>query len=64
MLLHAAAHSAAACWCACPLASLRAGDTVTHLPCKHCFHKDCIGQWLGTYSKHCPVCKAEVTAAT
>lgn len=36
------------------------GDTLATLPCKHCFHSGCVGQWLSAYSKKCPVCKAEV----
>ena len=29
------------------------------LPCKHCFHPDCITQWLENH-KECPYCKTEV----
>lgn len=36
------------------------GDTLIQLPCSHCYHEDCISQWLSGYSKRCPVCKAEV----
>ena len=29
------------------------------LPCKHCFHPECITQWLEN-QKTCPYCKTEV----
>ena len=29
----------------------------TTLPCGHHFHQACATEWLGTYSKLCPVCK-------
>jgi len=31
------------------------------LPCKHCEHDECLGQWL-KMSKCCPLCNAEVPA--
>jgi hypothetical protein len=37
------------------------GDTQVTLPCRHVYHEDCIVQWLGRYSKLCPVCKTEVS---
>ncbi|KAF9626577.1 hypothetical protein IFM89_036092 [Coptis chinensis] len=32
------------------------GSEVTSLPCKHVFHGECIGSWLGT-SHLCPICR-------
>ncbi|GAX84928.1 hypothetical protein CEUSTIGMA_g12349.t1 [Chlamydomonas eustigma] len=37
-----------------------AGDKIAHLPCSHTYHHACVAQWLGSYSKKCPVCKGEV----
>lgn len=36
------------------------GDRLTHLPCRHAFHRDCVEKWLDSYSRHCPVCKETV----
>ena len=37
-----------------------AEETVTQLPCQHCFHGTCIAEWLDA-SKMCPVCMVEVS---
>jgi hypothetical protein len=37
-----------------------AGDEVTHLPCMHGFHAECVTDWLGRKTE-CPVCGSEVT---
>lgn len=36
------------------------GDEVTHLPCRHAYHKGCVEKWLESYSRSCPVCKENV----
>mmetsp|Transcript_21787 Transcript_21787/g.35229 ORF Transcript_21787/g.35229 Transcript_21787/m.35229 type:complete len:219 (+) Transcript_21787:174-830(+) len=35
------------------------GDKVTHLPCGHTFHRECIIQWL-KQKNSCPLCRAKV----
>ncbi|KAL0051533.1 hypothetical protein WJX82_009446 [Trebouxia sp. C0006] len=35
-------------------------DEVCVLECNHCYHTDCIAQWL-RHSKVCPICHKEVT---
>jgi hypothetical protein len=37
-----------------------AGDEVTHLPCMHGFHADCVTDWLSRKTE-CPVCGSQVT---
>ncbi|KAK3245250.1 hypothetical protein CYMTET_45174, partial [Cymbomonas tetramitiformis] len=35
------------------------GERLNQLPCEHCYHKDCIQQWL-QLNKQCPICSKEV----
>ncbi|KAK9814583.1 hypothetical protein WJX72_008201 [[Myrmecia] bisecta] len=37
------------------------GGEVVQLPCKHCYHEDCIIPWLKTHNT-CPVCRAALPA--
>jgi len=36
------------------------GDTLKKLPCNHCYHADCIDQWL-QMKNTCPVCKKSIS---
>lgn len=36
------------------------GDEVTHLPCMHGFHADCVTEWLSRKTE-CPLCGSKVT---
>eukprot|EP01012_Entosiphon_sulcatum_P032041 TRINITY_DN40781_c0_g1_i1.p1 TRINITY_DN40781_c0_g1~~TRINITY_DN40781_c0_g1_i1.p1 ORF type:complete len:1016 (-),score=159.84 TRINITY_DN40781_c0_g1_i1:9-3056(-) len=38
------------------------GETVTEFVCGHCFHTDCLRQWL-VNSLDCPCCRMPITAA-
>jgi len=35
------------------------GDKITHLPCNHSFHRDCLVQWLH-HRDTCPLCRYKV----
>jgi hypothetical protein len=45
--------------CAICLSEYEEGEEMCRLHCGHCFHKECIFQWLST-STVCPFCKANV----
>ena len=45
--------------CAICLCNWEQYDSVTELPCKHCFHQDCIARWLKRKDA-CPLCNAQV----
>jgi hypothetical protein len=43
--------------CAICMCSFEVGEGVKELPrCQHCFHAECIVQWLSTASTKCPLC--------
>jgi len=35
-------------------------EVIAQLPCKHCFNKNAISQWLAEESHKCPVCRYEL----
>ena len=35
------------------------GEKIVVLPCRHCFHSECIEEWLKN-QKTCPFCKEEI----
>ncbi|XP_071724581.1 uncharacterized protein [Rutidosis leptorrhynchoides] len=45
--------------CAICLDVYKASDKITHLPCTHRFHFDCLVPWLES-DGHCPCCRATV----
>ncbi|XP_024961295.1 probable E3 ubiquitin-protein ligase RHY1A [Cynara cardunculus var. scolymus] len=45
--------------CAICLDQFKAGETVTHLPCAHRFHSDCVCPWLEDNAQ-CPCCRRTV----
>lgn len=47
--------------CAICLEAMGAGQEVARLPCRHCFHIDCIRCWLPT-SLSCPLCKQSTSS--
>ena len=46
--------------CAVCLETLKAGELVAVLECKHIFHGACLSRWVGEGHFSCPVCRAEV----
>ncbi|OWM86282.1 E3 ubiquitin-protein ligase RHA2A-like [Punica granatum] len=44
--------------CIVCLSSLRDGDYVRRLPCRHVFHKACFDGWLDCRNYSCPLCRA------
>ncbi len=36
------------------------GEKMKKLPCGHFFHAECADEWLGKYSKSCPICKENI----
>ncbi|KAJ4900860.1 RING/U-box superfamily protein [Raphanus sativus] len=45
--------------CAICREELAANEILSELPCSHCYHKDCISNWL-TNRNTCPLCRHNV----
>lgn len=45
--------------CAICMEAFAEGDKVRTLSCLHCYHADCVDQWLAS-SQTCPMCKYEL----
>jgi len=48
--------------CAICIADFEANESIRVLPCKHCFHKDCVDSWL-LMNGTCPICRRHIVAA-
>ena len=46
--------------CVVCLETLKAGELVALLECKHTFHGSCLSRWVGEGHFSCPICRAEV----
>jgi len=50
--------------CVICLEDFTPGQIQRVLPCSHCFHKECVDEWLTKRRAVCPVCKADPTRST
>jgi hypothetical protein len=50
------ASACAADECAVCLTDFTPSSLVTRLPCRHCYCKQCITEWLTDHGGHCPMC--------
>ncbi|GKV47297.1 hypothetical protein SLEP1_g54210 [Rubroshorea leprosula] len=48
--------------CVVCLCTLRDGDRVRKLDCRHVFHKDCFDGWLDHLKFNCPLCRSPLIA--
>ncbi len=46
--------------CAICVEDFNHGENLRWLPCDHCFHPECIDEWLTGHSSLCPLCKNSV----
>jgi len=45
--------------CICQMA-FDADNPIKRTPCKHYFHESCLADWIGNYSKTCPLCRKDL----
>lgn len=38
-------------------------SAIKRTPCKHLFHEECLGDWLGKFARTCPLCRTDLQAA-
>lgn len=48
--------------CVVCLSTLREGDQVRRLPCRHVFHKECFNGWLDHLNFNCPLCRSPLVS--
>lgn len=58
----AADSSAGGVPCAICLADLEPSAAVHELPCRHCFHRACLAEWLRVGQATCPSCRGALAA--
>jgi len=49
--------------CICQLGFSREGPAIKRTPCGHFFHEPCLGHWIGTCAKTCPLCRLNLEEA-
>ena len=45
---------------ACSICTESMPDAHCQLPCKHCFHADCILTWANQHARKCPLCRSQI----
>ena len=40
--------------------TLKKGDTVLDIECKHIFHSECLTEYLEKYNHICPICRKDI----
>jgi len=49
--------------CVCCLQAFDAEKPIKRTPCGHYFHADCLGTWLGSHARSCPLCRTDLQDA-
>ncbi|KAF8096272.1 hypothetical protein N665_0313s0038 [Sinapis alba] len=60
---NAADNAAAASDCIVCLSTLKRGEEVRKLDCRHVFHKQCLEGWIEHLNFNCPLCRSPLIAA-